>query len=214
MVEEKLKERLDEAVKTLIKLLEGTEPPGHPLDIVKTELEKQLVSDFENSSSIAEKAIEYALNQWLVEKIPAHPSAETGLPVEKHTWFLHPLDEAESKSLAGLSKKEKAFLRLLYSSESEEGIGIVREDDAIQALREQGYEIDNLPWVKEKKMDVFYTRENGNMVRWYYIKPWVERTQEYQKGVEESSEMAWKKELLIMKEDNKNHFKKDGAQKD
>ncbi len=208
-----MKKKIRLATRELLELLKGIKPPGLPLKIVQSKLEKRLSSESEDEDKLVENTIEYALNNWLIHKIPAEPSPESGLPLTRRAWFVYRLSEDEADEYRNLLDVEKALLRLLQSCDSEKRLGHIGEDAAIQKLREQGFDVDNVPWIKGET-SVSYNRKGAKPRKWYYLTPWYERTEEYQKGIEESSKLAWKKELLIMKEDNKNHLKKDNTKKD
>ena len=162
---------------------------------------------------VVEDAIEYALENWLIHKIPAEASPETGLPLTKRAWFVYRLSEEEAEEYRNLTEVKKAFLRLLQSCESEKLLGNIGEDTAIRKLRERGFDVDTVPWIKGET-SVSYNRKDAKPRKWYYLTPWYERTEEYKKAMEEADRKAYEKELLIMKEDNKDHPRKDDRQND
>jgi len=162
---------------------------------------------------MVEAAIEYALENWLIHKIPAQPHPETGLPLTRRAWFVYRLSEEQAEEYRNLPEVKKAFLRLLQSCESEKLLGNIGEDAAIQKLRERGFDVDSVPWIKGET-SVSYNRKGAKPRKWYYLTPWYERTEEYKKAMEEADRKAYEKELLIMREDNKDHPRKDDRQND
>lgn len=185
---------MNSAVKELLGLLEKMGSKGAPLKDVEKELANSLEKR-RNSQELsrASETIEYALDSWLVDKTIDYRKNERGFDIGEPKWFIRSLSQEESDTLKKLPDVKKAVIRILRNSETEYGVGTMREDELLSSLRESGFNVDYVPKVKDI-VSVFYKSENDHMVAWLYIVPEDERSEEYKQAMHEAAMRAFDKE--------------------
>ncbi len=170
-----------EAITVLIELLDIEETKQIPLRRLVPKLQTHL-----DTSTDASTIIEYALDNWIVDKILDYDDSSEesiGRPV----WFIRLLSEKDTETLRNLSDANKAFLKMLRNSNEEENRGAIRADDVLRALREEGYEIEFTPNIPSKT-DECYRFDNDESTLFCYLIPEDEKTEEYLAGLRELDE--------------------------
>ncbi|MFQ5834146.1 MAG: hypothetical protein ACE5H4_15690 [Candidatus Thorarchaeota archaeon] len=191
------------AVDILLGILRNEKTTGLPLTTTKKMLEERIGTQMEgDASSLAQQAIDYALDHWLVDKIIDYPGDEDTLPTWKRAWFLRVLSEEESRRLKQLPEVKRAFLRLLHECETEKELGAIREQDALRSLRELGFNIDKVPWISHK-ISTTYEKEADKPIIWYYLTPQDELSEEFKATMEEADRKDWERQLRFMRADDR-----------
>jgi hypothetical protein len=166
-----MSEMTKKAVAILLDILRDAGRRGAPFNWTKRELEARIQDDLSlDNQELASRAIEYALDQWLVEKTIDNPRNKDGEPIDEETWFLRLLTEKESKFLCNLPDKKKAVIKILREQETEEGLGCMTEVDLLSELEALGFKEEYVSRM-EGKVSTCYGSENGELVKWYYLIP-------------------------------------------
>ncbi len=182
--------KISEYVDILIELLENTELNKIP----QRELEYELQKILRINDSIevdTRTVIQYALDNWMIDKILDYDDNSMN-SVGQLVWFLCTLTEAETEALRNLPEVAKSFLKILHSSNITGDLGVVRADDALEALNEDGYDIEYVPYIPSKTND-FFRPEDGKLVQFHYLVPENEKSEEYKAGLNELDKKMRKK---------------------
>ncbi|TFG09711.1 hypothetical protein EU538_04135 [Candidatus Thorarchaeota archaeon] len=173
-----MSEMTEKAVAILLGILRDVRTRGAPFKWTKQELQRRIQEDLLlDSSELASRAIESALDHWLVDKTIDNPRNENGEPIDAETWFLRLLTEKESESLRKLPDHKKAVIRLLREQETEEDLGCITEADLLSELENLGFEEEYVSRI-EGKVSTFYGSESGEPIKWYYLIPQSELSDE------------------------------------
>ena len=171
----------EEEVKVLIELLSQSDSKGVQLDALKATLRDRLISDSSgNPQTDASKIIQYALDNWIVDKVIDDPE-----PIGPPVWFIKILDDEGVKFYCGLPEVEKAAIKILRTSEYDGELGTIREDVLLRHLHELGFDVERIPFVSEV-MSISFTSDNEKMVRIWHITPQFELSDEFKKFMEEA----------------------------
>lgn len=187
--------KIDTAVELLLGLLENEGAKGVPLEDIEEDLANRL-KDRRDSQELpnASETINYALDNWVVEKTIDDCENEEGVPIGPQIWFLRILTQEESEKLQNLSEAEKTVLRILRNQEDEHRLGTMRRDELLSRLKEAGFSVDNVPGPRSIVSD-FYESKNDQMVAWYYLIPQYERSKEYKQAMHDAAMRAFEKEV-------------------
>ena len=178
---------LQSIVETLLSYLNQT-PHGIPLDEIKIKLsENSELKDSSNRKEVINEAIEYALDNWLIDKVIDSPTYEDGIPVGSPTWLLKKLEKDESNELQSLPAAKKAYLKILRSSGDSAYLGMISEDDALKRLGELGFELDRAPHISDRTQIIF-DYDEGKLVRWCSLIPEFEKTEEAKQAIRQLEE--------------------------
>jgi len=173
--------RMQNLLKHLLRILIQNRTKGLPLLLVEQRLFDWLGNQSaEDSPSLIHDTIEHALDNWLIEKIPAYDLETSG----KHIWFLRVLSKKESKYLRNLPKVEQVMLRLLQNCDGPTRLGGMTQDSILKMLRTLGFDIDVVPYIPGRVEDALVV-EDSEPVRWYYLIPQEELAKEYEKETDE-----------------------------
>lgn len=168
-------------LKHLLRILIQNRTKGLPLLLVEQRLFDWLGSlSAEDSPSLIRDTIDYALDNWLIEKIPAYDLETSG----KHIWFLRVLSKKESKRLRNLPKVEQVMLRLLQNCDGPTRLGGMTQESILKTLRTLGFDIDVVPYIPGRVEDALVI-ENGELVRWFYLIPQEELSEKHETDVDE-----------------------------
>ncbi|MHA2432210.1 MAG: hypothetical protein ACXADO_03160 [Candidatus Thorarchaeota archaeon] len=169
-----------DSVIMLLDMLRGSESRQLPLREIRMKLKVTF------GVEEVDQAIESVLDGWLVDKILDYDD-EDRESLGKLVWFLRLLTDDESKYLRELSEVDRAFLRVLRNSESDNRYGVIRADIALKELQEVGHDSEYVPYIPGITNDFFRTEE-GERVQYHYIIPEYEKSDEYNAFQKESAE--------------------------
>ena len=171
---------LENEVKILIELITESGVRAIPLDKAKNKLEERLKSLSDKAiETDAFKVIQYALDNWIIDKIIDEQPANGQL-----VWYINDLDKEESQFYHELSNLEKAVIKILRTCEDGDMIGRIKEDDLLSRLRELGFTVQSIPYIPNKTY-VSFTRENGDVIRWWYLVTQFELSDSYKEHMDE-----------------------------
>lgn len=140
-------------------------------------------SDPDNVQAV-DRIINEALAKFMAEKVIDYPAYDKqGIPQGKPEWHLKLLNGKEKRALASLAPEESALLRILYSSNASKRIGALREEDALKALREEGFDVSEVPCIEDKVSDYFDV-EGGKREPWVYLIPEYEKSAAYRRELQ------------------------------
>ena len=180
------------AIDLLLDMLAKADERRLLLESVRKELVQLLrAKNIENTSALVDEAIDYTLDNWLVDKIIDYPE-DDDYSSGSFKWFLRLLDKDESERFRNLCEIEQTFLKILHNSEYEGRLGVISADDALEKLRGLGFEPKFVPHIPDKTGVSFGTK-NGQQVKYHYLLPEYERTEEFKKGLRELDERQRKK---------------------
>lgn len=179
--------KLNVAVEILLSHL-SENPHGIPISKLKQRLmEKEEIRGFKNHEEIVNQAIEYALQEGLIDKVIDSPRYEDDIPIGLPTWLLKKVDEEETEFLSNLSEVKQEYLRLLRSTTNANEIGMLKEEDVIKKLQERGFDVERAPHVSGRTQIIFdYNGEEP--IRWCRLIPEFERTEEFKQSIRELEE--------------------------
>jgi len=186
---------LSDALNRLVKLLGTSEKPMRISDVYDSMLKWLDPSGSDPSSAhVADDVIREAVSKLLTEMVIDYPTYDKhGNPQGRPEWHLKLLDEEEKRALSNLSPQQHALLRLLYMSGDSRRIGVVREEDAVRKLQEQGFDVSEIPWIEDRVSDYFDTERNER-VRWVYLVPEYEKSSVYGRAVKRMLRKSAKQE--------------------
>lgn len=187
----KVRRMSDRSVTVLLEILLEAEPQGLPIEDARALLKRRVEAPDSNS---VDQVIQYALDNWLVDKTIDYCRDSSGEEVGELRWFLRPLGEDESKEMRALPEIKKEIIRILRGQDTERGIGMIRAEELLSKLREKGFDPHIIPTIENRVSDVFKT-EDDKLVEWYYLVPQFELTEEYKQMNEELDEISLQKEL-------------------
>lgn len=181
-----------EAVGFLLDILGDNEDKRLPLSSAREKMEEFLGGEYEDK---AQETIEYALDNWMVEKILDYNDEE---PSGRRVWFLRLLTQEESLQRESLPEEDQAFLKILYTSEGDGQLGAIRSDIATKKLQELRFDPEYSCYIHGLTYD-FFTTEDGEQVMYHYLIPEDEKTEEYKSMLEELDEKEERKLRRIEK---------------
>ena len=190
-----MNETESEGVTILIELLENMDSKQISLKDLENRLQR-ILKDNTESKADANDVIQYALDNWIVDKILDYDDSSEesmGEPV----WFIRILTEEEAEVLQNLPEAAKCFIKILYESKTDGTLGVVRTRDVLKTLRERRYNLELVPYVSNKISDFFKTK-GGKLVQFHYLVPEDEKSEEYKAGLRELDEKTRRR--LIRKE--------------
>ncbi len=182
--------KISEFVGILIELLQNSESKQIPQKELESEVKR--IIQVRNSIDVdASAIIQHAQDNWIVDKILDYDDR----PIEsvgQLVWFFRTLTEEETKALRNLPEIDRYFLKILHGSNIVGDLGVVRADEALKALHEQGFEVEYAPYIPGKTND-FFRLEEGKLVQFYYLVPEDEKSEEYKVGLRDLDEKTRKK---------------------
>ena len=180
-----------ETAEILVSLLRASGKRGLPLTIAQNRLEERLkTGGCDNPSLTAEQAIQYALDNWIVDKIVDAPETQDGVPKLGEVWFLTALDPQETAALQKLPQVEQMVLKILRSRDLRVRLGAIRAGDLLEQLRQQGFHIDRVPIVVDTVEEFSTVDEEGRIEYWYGLIPRYQQTEDYKAMIREGAERA------------------------
>jgi hypothetical protein len=130
---------MSEAIIILLDILRRTEARGLSLAVVSEQLETHLAQEgHPDAPSPAAATIGKALDDCLIDEAIDDPLGFDVAGPHGDVWFLRIPNEKETEELLGLTEVERAFPRMLQNTETEKGLGEMRENVALAKLREKG----------------------------------------------------------------------------
>lgn len=187
-----MNEDFESVAKSILDHLDAT-PRGIALDEIKRILKKdESVEHVENPEHLINDAIQYALTNWLVEKVIDYPRYKDGFAIGAPTWVLKKLTGEESKCLQELPEVKTAYLRLLQSCSESDEIGRMREKDALKHLQELGFDVDRIPHIPGRTQ-LTLQHEDGEWVTVCRLIPEFEKTEEFKQMIRELEEKEMRK---------------------
>ncbi len=185
-----MSELLQSSVNILLGLLESAPSKALPLHALREELEKHIGSETGGRGGrAAAKAIQYALDSWIVEKIIDYPEYSNGNPIGSPVWLLRLLSPEEFQQLKVLSPVEKSLLKLLMECNNPDSLGEMCEDSILSELQKLGFDVDSVSLIEGRTSD-FFDPEDDKLVRWWYIIPEYEKAKEYKSMLDGFHERA------------------------
>jgi hypothetical protein len=181
----------DEILETahmLAEILQNTETRRMPLRELKSRLQASLQI---NENIEMDDVIQYALENWIVEKVLDYDNDYTE-SVGQLVWFLRLLSEKEAERFQNLPEVSKCFIRILYSINTPGDLGVISADNALKKLNERGYDVEYVPYIPNKTDD-FFRLEDGELVQFHYLIPEEEKSEEYKAGLRELDKSVRKK---------------------
>lgn len=184
-----MSEQQNKGLTILVSLLEGATMNRLTFDESVKQLQRRI-----GSAGLTElrarNVIEYALDNWLVEKQLDYAD-EQGEIKGDLVWFICLLSEKETEEYRSLPEESKCLLRILYECSNEGDRGVIRADVALETIRMQGHDIEVVPHICHKT-DSFFMTSDGNFVEFCYLVPEHEKSDEYQAGLRDLDEMVRK----------------------
>ena len=192
-------------VDILLDLVSATGKRGLPLTFAVRKLEEKLrLEGYANPAEIAQETILEALESCSVDKIIDEPESKEESPSLRPIWLLRLLSPEESSILQRLSPGAKALLKILRESEWDGSIGVIRENLALEKLREKGFNFEHVPRISERT-GIFFKPGDGNSIPYCYLLPEDERSEEFKASMKEADEelmeREWREDRAIAREE-------------
>ncbi len=181
----------DRLILLLLEILREAGPQGLPVEDVRALLEKRI--DYQDAGS-PDQVIEYALDNWLIDKTIDYCRDTRGVEVGELRWFLRALSEEESEELKQLPDIKKQIIRILRRQETERGLGMIRAEELLEKLRNKGFETQYVPIADIRVSDVFKAEE-GKLVKWIRLIPEFELTEDFKQTMKELEDMSLRKDI-------------------
>ncbi len=176
-------------------LLDTCGQRGLPLEDLEEALKDRIESQGDlNKPSLANQAIQYALDNWLIDKTIDYCRDSRGVEVGELRWFLRALSEEESEELKQLPDIKKQIIRILRRQETERRLGMMRAEELLKRLQDKGFETQYVPIADIRVSDVFKAEE-GKLVKWIRLIPEFELTEDFKQTMEELDKISLQKEL-------------------
>jgi hypothetical protein len=189
-------EMIHQAVNIIREITEGTETRQLSLREVKSKL-NETFRDAQDVDTIADGAIAFALDNWMVDKVLDYDDSDEKSAGEL-VWFIRSLPREEADHLSRLSKEKQAMLKILRESESESRLGAIRASDALLELRRLGFDLDSAPSIPSRTSS-FFRPENDKSIEFKYLLSEYEKSEEYEAVLGDLDEKErWKQERLEM----------------
>ena len=179
--------------KKMLKIISTLDKPMIPLEI----LVKELANEFQLEE--IEQAIEYALDNFKIDKVLDYAEKEWNLYWGYHHWHISKLTPEDATKLRNLKAVDLALLRILKNQNSPKRFGEIKSEDARVILRNQRFsekEIEFL-WV-EDLVDHHYDFKDEKTIEWCRLIPEDEKTEEYKKEMERIDQEFAEKEARRM----------------
>lgn len=190
--------KIQETLEYLVNHLKELPMKRDSFESVVHNLAKRLeLQNQDDTEAFARKTISYALYEWIIDKVIDYPSFDGPVPLGELRWFLKLLSAEEKENLQRLPPHEQELTRILHECQSDEEIGTIREDIAIQKLRDRGFPVKRVHLIKDKVGDTFID-EDERLVRFVYLIPEYELTDEYKARRERHEKEVAKRERLAM----------------
>lgn len=171
--ENELKMMID-ALKFLVKTIEEETTKRIPFSKASSLVERYLLEKgVEEYREVAEAVVNLGLNNWIIDKIVDYASVDSD---REYEWFLLALSKEETEKLQNMSEEKKAFIKILRNREVEGRLGVITESDALMALRNQGHDVEFVPFIPGKTSDFARSTNDGEIVVWHYLIPQYELT--------------------------------------
>lgn len=186
-------EQTEELVLKIIGFFSEHDTKSIPLDIIIQKIST------EYSSEDVERAIESAMDQYLVDKVLDYPDDEWNLYGGRPIWHILKLDTEEADKLQNLKPVNLALLRLLKTQTDVDSLGEIKSEDVRTILIEQGFNEDDVRslWI-EGYVDYHYDFENDRSIEWCRLIPENEKTEEYKREEERIQDESARKESFRM----------------
>lgn len=188
-----MSKKIDEITRKIIELFSEFNKDSIPLEIII----ERITQDYNNDD--IEKAIEYAMDSFKIDKVLDYPSSEWHLYKGRHIWHITKLTSEASGTLHNLKPVDFALLKILKNQDIGKYPGRIKSDDARIILRKQGFKEEEIRslWVNDFA-DHTYEFENGKSVEWCRLIPEDEKTAEYKRAEEEMHREFDRKESIRM----------------
>jgi hypothetical protein len=170
---------------------------GLPLTFAVKQAEEKMRSDgYSNPAETTQTAIREGLESCVIDKIIDEPESEEESADLRPIWLLRILSPEESRALRELPPVERALLRTLRESEWDGDIGVIRESVALEKLREQGFDVEYVPFVLGRTGSSFRSK-NGEPVTCHHLLSEYERSDAFKEAQKELEEIAERQAHLI-----------------
>ncbi len=176
---------IERFVGILLELLQNAELKRLPLSELEIALQKTIRTNNKIDISV-DSVIHYALDNWIVDKILDYNDSSME-SIGQLIWYIGTLNKEETEALRNLPDVAKVFLKMLRSSNEKGRLGVIRADDALNALREKGYDIEYAPYIPSKTDD-FFRQEDEKVIQFHYLISEEEKSEEYKAGLRELDE--------------------------
>ena len=155
----------------------------------RIEVEAQLSRNYD--TNLCDNAIEYALENYLIDLLVDMLPLQSNSTEEHVTWFLKLLSVDERKELQELNDVEWALLQFIRQKKNSDYIGYIKYDDAIDHLSLQGFKEDELKslWIQDR-IHVVWIDDGSGLVKSLYLIPEWEKTETYKTELKESEDIA------------------------
>ena len=175
-----MNDQTQQAIEKLLELLRESESGKSP----KMDVEQRLSTSF--SPIVCSAAIQQALESFLIDQVIDYPSDVPDEEKDKPIWFLKLMDSEESNRLRTLKPIDLAILQALRNHSEYGRIGAMNEDALRVQLVLEGFSREELRvlYVPDK-VDSHHTFEDNGWVKWCYLIPEYEKTEEYRHEQEE-----------------------------
>ena len=172
-----MSDELEKLVHELVKFLESERSP---IPLVK------VLENFSSNEEAIKDAIQYSINELLVNKVLDYPDKKWDLYSLLPLWHLKKLNKEEADELRNLPPVELAAIRVLQEHVSQKGIGRISSHDLRSALMKLGFDGTETEflWIEGWVEDI-YESGDEQLIRWYRLIPEDEKTEEYKKAEEE-----------------------------
>jgi len=192
---------LAKAIECVLEILKEGGARALPLSSVRGLHAEEDKKRGESRTSLADAAIQYVLDQWLVDKVIDFPSYKGEIPLGELTWHLKILSEEESTRLRNLGSEAKTLLKILRECDELGKLGRIREDVALKKLRELGFNVKQVPWI-DGKISTFFKVDQGQYIEWYYLVPEPMLSKEYRSAMEKMHKKSVEKEIRLAELDD------------
>lgn len=175
-----MNEQTQQAIEELLELLRNSGSRKSP----KAYVEQHLSIRF--SPIVSSATIQQALDCFLIDQVIDYPSDVPDEEKVEPIWFLKLLDSEESSRLRTLKPVDLAIIQALRNHSDYGRIGTMNEDALRAQLGQTGFSREELRilYVPDK-VDSHHTFEDNEWVKWCYLIPEYQKTEEYKRREEE-----------------------------
>jgi len=185
-----LTETTDPVLRELLSLLQRP-AAGVPKSVVESVLAEK------SSQDDCRHAIEYALDNYLIDLVVDYPLRKWDFPEDSHVWHYRKLSPKSARSSQDLKPVHLALVKLLWQQNEPKCIGEMREKDARVELANQGFGEQELKllWI-DGLVDCYWAFEDDENTKWIRLIPEYEKTPEFKHQEEKLEEWAARREAL------------------